>query len=197
MEDLPSKKESISLHRKPIISPLLSINFKGNLETIIDPIIVMKIEDHEKIEKIDSQEEITEKIDSQEEITEKIDNQEEITERTERTEITEIPEDNKEEIDHKEITDLKEILKEEIDQIIDPIMIETMVIETMEIEMVEVTIDLKEETTTDLMTEISIENKELIMLSLENIKKKGNRTEREELLSVGSELLILDQLRTN
>jgi len=144
----------------------------------------MKIEDHEKIEKIDSQEEITEKIDNQEEITE-------------RTEITEIPEDNKEEIDHKEITDLKEILKEEIDQIIDPIMIETMVIETMEIEMVEVTIDLKEETTTDLMTEISIENKELIMLSLENIKKKGNRTEREELLSVGSELLILDQLRTN
>ena len=88
LEDLLYKKELISLHRKHIIFPPLSTNLKENLETIIDQIIVMTIEGLEKIETIDSQEEITEIIDSQEEITEIIDNQEEIIETTEITEIT-------------------------------------------------------------------------------------------------------------
>ena len=93
-------------------------------------------------------------------------------------------------IGHKEIVGLKEIMLQEKKDLIIDIMIEIMVDK-------EATIDLKEETTTELMTEISTGNNELIMLNLDNTNKKDNKIEREELLFHGLRLQILDQPKIN
>lgn len=92
-------------------------------------------------------------------------------------------------IGHKEIVGLKEIMLQEKKDLIIDIMIEIMVDK-------EATIDLKEETT-ELMTEISTGNNELIMLNLDNTNKKDNKIEREELLFHGLRLQILDQPKIN
>lgn len=92
-------------------------------------------------------------------------------------------------IGHKEIVGLKEIMLQEKKDLIIDIMIEIMVDK-------EATIDLKEETT-ELMTEISTGNNELIMLNLDNTNKKDNKIEREELLFHGLRLQILGQPKIN